>query len=180
MIPPIDGRPAVWYHIGTTQSKQGTFRKGGMNMNWAAIIWLGLTVVFLIAEAATVTVISLWFAAGSLTAMAMALLGGSVWMQALTFLVVSAAALTALRPLVRKYLTPRLTPTNIDSVIGSVGIVTATIDNIGATGQVKLNGMEWSARSTSGDPIETGTKVQVDRVEGVKVFVSPVEIPAKV
>ena len=149
-------------------------------MNWAAIIWLGLTVVFLISEAATVTVISLWFAAGSLTAMAMALLGGSVWMQALTFLVVSAAALTALRPLVRKYLTPRLTPTNIDSVIGSVTIVTAPIDNIAAAGQVKLNGMEWSARSTSGDPIETGTKVQVDRVEGVKVFVSPVEIPAKV
>ena len=149
-------------------------------MNWAAIIWLGLTVVFLIAEAATVTVISLWFAAGSLTAMAMALLGGSVWMQALTFLVVSAAALTALRPLVRKYLTPRLTPTNIDSVIGSVAIVTAPIDNIAAAGQVKLNGMEWSARSTSGDPIESGTKVQVDRVEGVKVFVSPVEIPAKV
>ena len=149
-------------------------------MNWAAIIWLLLTVVFLIAEAATVTVISLWFAAGSLTAMAMALVGGSVWMQALVFLVVSAAALTALRPLVRKYLTPKLTATNIDSVIGSVGIVTATIDNITASGQVKLNGMEWTARSTSGEPIETGTKVQVDRIEGVKVFVSPVEIPAKV
>jgi len=149
-------------------------------MNWAAIIWLGLTVVFLIAEAATVTVISLWFAAGSLTAMAMALLGGSVWMQALTFLVVSAAALTALRPLVRKYLTPRLTPTNVDSVIGAIGIVTAAIDNIGAAGQVKLNGMEWSARSTSGDPIPEGTRIKVDRIEGVKVFVSPVEIPATV
>jgi len=149
-------------------------------MNWAAIIWLGLTVAFLIAEAATVTVISLWFAAGSLTAMAMALLGGSVWMQALTFLVVSAAALTALRPLVRKYLTPRLTPTNVDSVIGAIGIVTAAIDNIGAAGQVKLNGMEWSARSTSGDPIPEGTRIKVDRIEGVKVFVSPVEIPATV
>ena len=149
-------------------------------MNWAAIVWLGLTVVFLIAEAATVTVISLWFAAGSMAAMAMALVGGAVWMQALTFLVVSAAALTALRPLVRKYLTPRLTATNIDSVIGSVGIVTAAIDNLSASGQVKLNGMEWTARSTSGAPIESGTRVQVDKIEGVKVFVSPVEIPANV
>lgn len=149
-------------------------------MNWAAIIWLGLTVVFLIAEASTVTVISLWFAAGSLTAMAMALLGGAVWLQALTFLVVSAAALTALRPLVRKYLTPGLTPTNIDSVIGTVGIVTAAIDNISAAGQVKLNGMEWSARSSIGEPIPEGTRVKVDRIEGVKVFVSPVEIPAAV
>ena len=149
-------------------------------MNWAAIIWLGLTVVFLIAEAATVTVISLWFAAGALAAMTIALVGGAIWAQALTFLVVSAAALTALRPLVRKYLTPKLTATNIDSVIGAVGIVTAAIDNIGASGQVKLNGMEWTARSTSGESIKAGTKVRVDKIEGVKVFVSPAEIPANV
>ena len=41
--------------------------------------------------------------------------------------------------------------------------------------QVKLGGMEWSARSTSGDPISMGTEVRVDRVEGVKVYVAPVE-----
>ena len=122
--------------------------------------------------------ISLWFAAGALGAMAMALAGGSTWLQVLTFLVVSAVALTALRPLTRKYLTPKLTATNIDSVIGSVGIVTADIDNIAAAGQVKLNGMEWSARSTSGAPIPAGTKIRVDRIEGVKVFVTPEEIPA--
>ena len=149
-------------------------------MNWAALTWLGLTVLFLIAEAATVTVISLWFAAGSLAAMAMALTGGSIWLQALVFLVVSAAALTALRPLTRKYLTPKLTATNIDSLIGAVGIVTAGIDNIAAAGQVKLNGMEWTARSTSGDTIPAGTKIRVDRIEGVKVFVSPAENMAKV
>ena len=149
-------------------------------MNWAAILWLVLTVVFLIAEAATVTVISLWFAAGSLAAMAAALLGAGIWLQALVFLAVSAAALTALRPLVRKYLTPKLTATNIDSVIGSAGIVTADIDNIAASGQVKLNGMEWTARSTSGDPIPAGTMIRVDRIEGVKVFVSPVEVNATV
>ena len=149
-------------------------------MNWAAIIWFGLTVVLLIAEAATVTVISLWFAAGSLAAMATALLGGALWVQILVFLLVSAAALTALRPLVRKHLTPKLTATNIDSVIGSVGIVTVSIDNIAAAGQIKLNGMEWTARSTSGVPIEAGTNVRVDKIEGVKVFVSPAEVPATV
>jgi len=149
-------------------------------MNWAAIAWLALTVVFLIAEAATVTVISLWFAAGALAAMVSALLGAGIWLQSGIFLVVSAIALTALRPLVRKYLTPRLTATNIDSVIGSVGIVTASIDNIASTGQIKLNGMEWTARSTSGDPIAPGTRVRVDRIEGVKVFVSPAEVTANI
>ena len=147
-------------------------------MNWAAIVWLILTVVFLIAEAATVTVISLWFAAGSLAAMVTALLGGGIWLQTGVFLVVSAIALTALRPLVRKFLTPKLTATNVDSVIGSVGIVTADIDNIACTGQVKLNGMEWTARSTSGTPIPAGSRVAVDRIEGVKVFVSPAEVTA--
>lgn len=147
-------------------------------MNWAAIIWLLLVVVFLIAEAATVTVISLWFAAGALAAMAAALLGGGVWLQAGVFLVVSAIALTALRPLVRKYLTPKLTATNIDSVIGSVGIVTAVIDNVAAAGQVKLNGMEWTARSSSGEVLPAGTQVTVERIEGVKVFVSPVNVTA--
>ena len=147
-------------------------------MNWAAIIWLLLVVAFLIAEAATVTVISLWFAAGALAAMATALLGGSVWLQAGVFLVVSAIALTALRPLVRKYLTPKLTATNVDSVIGSVGIVTTAINNVAAAGQVKLNGMEWTARSSSGEVIPAGTQVTVERIEGVKVFVSPVNVTA--
>ena len=149
-------------------------------MNFAAIGWFVLTVILLIAEAATVTVVSLWFAADSLAAMVTALLGGSVWIQAVVFALVSAAALTALRPLVRKHLTPKLTATNIDSVIGSVGIVTSTIDNLNATGQVKLNGMEWSARSTSGQPLDVGTNVRVDKIEGVKVFVSPAEVPATV
>ena len=149
-------------------------------MNITAIVWFGLTVAFLIVEAATVTVVSLWFAAGSLGAMVAALLGAGVWLQVLVFAVVSAAALTALRPLVRKHLTPKLTATNIDSVIGSLGIVTGTIDNLTATGQVKLNGMEWTARSTSGQPLEVGTKVRVDKIEGVKVFVSPAEVPATV
>lgn len=147
-------------------------------MNWAAIIWLALTVVFLITEAATVTVVSLWFAAGSLAAMVTALTGGGLAFQAAVFLIISIVMLTALRPLVRKYVTPTLTPTNIDSVIGSVGIVTVQIDNISATGQVKLNGMEWTARSTSGEPIAAGTQVTVNRIEGVKIFVSPTEVAA--
>nr|MBQ8245394.1 NfeD family protein [Oscillospiraceae bacterium] len=149
-------------------------------MNWAAIIWLVLMVVFLIAEAATVTMVSLWFAAGSLAALAAALLHGPLWLQILLFLAVSAILLTALRPLVRRYVTPRLSATNIDSVIGSAGLVTAPIDNVSASGQVKLGAMEWTARSTSGEPIPQGTLVKVDRIEGVKVFVSPAEIPANV
>ena len=149
-------------------------------MNWAAIVWLVLLVVFLAAEAATVTVTCLWFAAGALAAMIVSMLGGGIGIQTAVFLVVSAILLTALRPLVRKFLTPKVTRTNVDSIIGTQGLVTTPICNVEAKGQVKLNGMDWTARSTSGAPIEAGTLIRVDRVEGVKVFVSPAEVPETV
>ena len=144
-------------------------------------IWLALMVVFLIVEAAcAIHLVSIWFAVGSLAAMVISLLGGPVWLQILLFTVVSAGLLACLWPFTKKFLRPHLTKTNVDSVIGSQGYVTADIDNIHARGQVKLNGMEWTARSTDGSPIPTGTLVKVDRIEGVKAFVSPAEIPSNV
>ena len=144
-------------------------------------IWLALMVVFLVVEAAcAIHLVSIWFAVGSLAAMVVSLLGGPVWLQILLFTVVSAGLLACLWPFTKKFLRPHLTKTNVDSVIGSQGYVTADIDNIHAQGQVKLNGMEWTARSTDGSPIPTGTLVKVDRIEGVKAFVSPAEVTTNV
>ena len=146
----------------------------------AALIWLILMVVFLVIEGNTIAMVSLWFGAGALASLIVALIGGEVWLQILVFFTVSIVLLAALRPIARKYFTPKLTPTNVDGVIGSVGIVTADIDNIAAQGQIKLASMEWTARSTSGDPIPAGTQVRVDRIEGVKAFVSPVQVETPV
>ena len=142
-------------------------------------IWLALIVVFLIAEAATVVMVSLWFAAGALAALAASMLGASLTVQVVLFLAVSAGLLACLRPVVRKHFTPKLTKTNVDSIVGTQGYVTADIDNLSALGNVKLGAMEWTARSTTGKRIPRGTLVQVDRIEGVKAFVTPVEIPAE-
>ena len=143
-------------------------------------IWLVLAVVFLLLEAATVTAVSLWFAGGCLAAMVISLLGGSLGLQIGTALVVSALLLACLRPVVRKHFTPRLTKTNVDAIVGTQGYVTADIDNMAATGTVKLGAMEWTARSTAGTPISAGTLVKVDRIEGVKAFVTAVEVTSAV
>ena len=146
-------------------------------MELVPLIWLGLVLVFVVVEAACpIHLVSIWFAAGSLAAMAAALLHGPVWLQVLLFLVVSSVLLAALWPLTKKFLKPKLTATNVDSVIGSTGTVTATIDNLAASGQVKLGAMYWTARSTSGETIAEGTVIRVDRIEGVKVYVSPVQV----
>ena len=147
-------------------------------MNLAAIVWLVLMVVFLAMEASTVSMVSLWFAAGSLIALLTALAGGPAWLQTVLFLAVSAGLLLALRPLAKKYLAPKVTATNVDSIVGSTGLVTAAIDNVSASGQVKLGAMEWTARSTSGQPIPVGTLAKVDQIAGVKAFVSPPGVPA--
>ncbi|MBR6595538.1 MAG: NfeD family protein [Oscillospiraceae bacterium] len=149
-------------------------------MNWAAIVWLVLIPVFLMIEASTVMLVSIWFALGSLAALLLSLLGASVGLQAAVFLIVSAISLTALRPLVRKYINPKLTKTNADAVVGTTGLVTVAIDNVSAVGQVKLGAMYWSARSTAGDKIPEGALVRVDKIEGVKVFVTPMEVSANV
>jgi putative membrane protein len=149
-------------------------------MKFAAFVWLGLVILFLIAEGATVSLVSLWFAAGAVVAMFAALLGAGAWLQTGLFLVVSGALLLMLRPIVRRYLVPKITPTNVDSLVGSTGLVTESIDNVTASGQVKLGAMEWTARSTTGENIPQGALIQVDRIEGVKVYVTPVNVPEKI
>lgn len=149
-------------------------------MKFAAFVWLGLMILFLIAEGATVSLVSLWFAAGAVVAMFAALLGAGVWLQTGLFLVVSGALLLMLRPIVRRYLVPKITPTNVDSLVGSTGLVTESIDNVTASGQVKLGAMEWTARSTTGENIPQGALIRVDRIEGVKVYVTPVNVPEKI
>lgn len=149
-------------------------------MNWFALVWLILLVFFIMAETATVTVVSLWFAAGALTALVASLLGAELWLQAVLFAAVSVVLLCALRPVVKKYFTPKLTKTNVDAVLGTTGLVTEKIDNTLSQGRVKLGTMEWSARSTAGETVEEGTLVRVDRIEGVKVFVTKENVTAQV
>lgn len=149
-------------------------------MNWEAIFWLAAMVVFIAAEAMTVTLVSIWFAVGALGAIIVALLGGGLALQVTVFLALAIVLLFMLRGMVRKHFTPRITRTNVDSVIGATGIVLTPVNNIAALGQVQINAVEWSARSTGGSHIPAGTMVKVDRIEGVKVFVSPVEETAAV
>lgn len=150
-------------------------------MDLVAIIWMVLLILFLVVEAACpVHLVSIWFAAGSLVALVVYLLEGALWLQVTLFLAVSCVLLISLWPLTKKFLTPNLTATNVDSVIGSQGYVTIPVDNVKAEGQVKLGAMVWTARSTTGAVIPEGTLVKVDKIEGVKVFVAPVEILEKV
>lgn len=140
------------------------------------IVWLVLLLLFAGGEAVSVGLTSIWFAAGALTALVAALLGGALWIQITLFLAVSILCMAAVRPLAKKHLNSKVEHTNADRVIGAEAQVTEDIDNIHGKGAVIIRGMTWSARSQDGAPIPTGTLVKVLRIEGVKVFVE--QIPA--
>jgi membrane protein implicated in regulation of membrane protease activity len=135
------------------------------------LVWLVLTVIFLVAEGLTFGLTTLWFALGSGFALLAAFIGLSVTVQIILFIIVSAASLLLLRPIVSGVLKVGRERTNADRVIGKNARVTETIDNIQEHGQVKLDGQTWTARSDSGERIERGCEVIVLRISGVKLIV---------
>ena len=134
--------------------------------------WVVALVVFLIVEAVTAGLVSIWFVFGSLVALICAALGAAVWLQIFWFVIVSVATLVLTRPLVKRYVDSRSVATNADRSIGRAAVVTERIDNLAATGAVKIDGVVWTARSTDDAvAIETGERVTVRAIEGVKLIV---------
>ena len=134
--------------------------------------WVVALVVFLIVEAVTAGLVSIWFVFGSLVALICAALGAAVWLQIFWFVIVSVATLVLTRPLVKRYVDSRSVATNADRSIGRAAVVTERINNLAATGAVKLDGVVWTARSTDDAvAIETGERVTVRAIEGVKLIV---------
>lgn len=140
-----------------------------------AILWLGLMIVLLAVEVATLGLTTLWFAGGSLVAFFAALLHAPVFLQVLLFLVVSIALLYFTRPVAVRYLNKSRVKTNVETMIGKEAVVTQEINNLHAKGQVVVGGMEWTARtSTNEETIEKGAVVLIEKVDGVKLIVKQI------
>lgn len=138
------------------------------------IIWLALMIGFAVLEAATVQLICIWFAAGSLTAMAVSLLGGPLWLQILVFFVISIVLFAMLWPLAKKHFKPKLVATNTDALVGRICKVTEGIDPVEG-GRVKLNDVTWSARSEDGEAIPAGSQVKILKIQGATLIVEQVK-----
>lgn len=136
--------------------------------------WIIAMVVFLVIEAVTVGIVSVWFAIGALFAMVTAMLGANLWVQITVFLVVSAIALYFTRPLVKKFVNNKIEPTNADMLIGKECRVVETIDNLSGTGAVYVDGKTWTARTVDEEIIPEGQLVKAERIEGVKLIVSKI------
>lgn len=142
-----------------------------LSMTGRTVLWAATLVAFLIAEASTFQLVSIWFALGALGALIANVCGLGFAAQVGIFIVVSAVSLIATRPLVKKFTKAKIQSTNVDRCINTDAVVIEEIDNLNSKGQVKSDGKIWTARSADNSIIPENSVVTVKKIEGVKLIV---------
>ena len=143
-----------------------------MSFSVASIVWLILLVAFIVAEAATATLVSVWFCAGAAAALLLSAFVPNVLAQTAVFLVVSLVCLVLMRPLVRKKDAKAAVPTNADRNVGQTAQVIAAVEPA-RPGRARLSGVDWAARCDV--PLAEGQLAEVVAVEGTTLVLRPVE-----
>lgn len=136
-------------------------------------IWLIIAVLLAVGEILTTGFFVFWFALGAGVAALAAWLGVGIYWQIILFLATSLILVIFTRPLVQRF-AHRSDPdikTNLEAIAGKSAVVTEEIDNVMGSGQVKMEGEIWSARSGDSERLPVGTRVTVHGVDGVKLIV---------
>ena len=132
------------------------------------LLWTAAIVAFLIIEALTTALVSIWFSVGSLAALIACALGADVYIQLLVFVVFSVISIVILRKLAFKNgrTNSRI---NLERIVGNVIIITQTVDNANGGGMAKINDVEWRVISENGEIINVGERATVTDIDGVKL-----------
>ena len=141
---------------------------GGGSMLW---LWIALLVAFIVIEASTAQLVTIWFAIGAIGGLIASAFNLEIWIQILIFVAVSAITLLATRPFVKRFSDSKKEPTNADRYIGKKAVVVESIDNIHSKGAVTVGGLEWTARTADGSTVDKDEIVTIEAIEGAKLIV---------
>lgn len=140
-------------------------------------IWFVVAVAFLFIEIMTSDLVSIWFAAAALVMGIVAAVFPQLHLgwQIGIFAVLSALLFVATRKYVKKFFKRnKEQETNLELVVGHKAVVTGEINNLLEQGEIKINGLFWSARSTDGEKIPEGEIVSIEKISGNKVLVKKI------
>ena len=141
-------------------------------MEYLWVVWTTVIVAAVVAEVLIPGLVAIWFVPGGIVSLVLSLFSVDLWVQVLVFLLLSIAFLLCSRFIFRKLIIKPSAKTNIDTVIGEKCVVTERVENLAGCGQVKVKGMEWSARTIDeSETLSVGDVVTVVAVEGVKLIV---------
>ena len=138
-------------------------------------IWLIAAGVFLILEIFTMGFLVFWLGIGCLLAMLISFVTDSIIIQTTVFVLSSGLLIFATKPLVKKFSEKDNTKTNVYSLEGKKAIVIEDIEWSTGSGQIKIEGQVWSAKTSEQVNISKGTEVEIEKIEGVKAFVKPLK-----
>ena len=141
-------------------------------MDYMPYVWIAVMIIMAVFEGVTTQLVSVWFVCGALVAAIVSFFVPVFAVQFVVFVAVSLVLLLVTKPLVKKAKDIRPEPTNADRNIGKIAIVTQEINNTAGTGQVKLGGNTWTARTVNDEIIPEGAEVTVREISGVKLMVT--------
>ena len=136
------------------------------------LTWLIIFIFLIFVEMATVNLVSIWFAIGAIASCILGIYVDNLIIQLGCFVITSTICLILTKSIISKIKNHKITPTNLDRVIGDIGIVTEDIDEFN-NGEVKVDGKTWTA--TSKETLKVGTKVKIVSINGVKLNVKSIK-----
>lgn len=139
------------------------------------MFWLIAAGLFFVIEIATVGFLVFWLGIGAILAMITSFITNSFVIQFVVFLISSTLLIIFTKPLINKFVKiPEEVKTNAYSIIGKRAIVVIPINNTTGTGQIKIDGELWSAKSFNDENIPKNAEVEILDITGVKAVVKSV------
>lgn len=135
-------------------------------MDW--IFWLILVVILTIVELATVNLVTVWFIASGIVTLIVSFFTDNATILSSIFVLLGVVLLITTKSILEKLLHSHNEDTNLDRVIGKIGIVTEDIKK-NKIGEVFVDGKRWSAIADK--TIKVNEEVKILKIEGVKLVV---------
>lgn len=137
-----------------------------------SFIWMVSFIVLTLIEIFTINLVTIWFAIGALVSFFISLCTENIGLQILVFIVISLITLLFTKKAVNKIKDKEMVPTNLDRVIGQIGIVTENIKPL-EPGEVKVDGKKWTA--IADEEIDINDEVKILSINGVKLKVEKIK-----
>ena len=146
-------------------------------VNNMVLIWIIIAVIFAVLEGIISGLLTIWFTIGGAAAAASVALGAPIQVQIVVFFVVSLVLLIFTRPILVKKLKVGKEKNYTEQIEGKPGLVVEAIEPF-KSGQVKARGIIWTAVGETDEfSADAGTRVEIVRVEGVKLIVKEMTGP---
>lgn len=134
--------------------------------NFGAWIWLALLIVFVVIEAFTLALTTVWAAIAALPMIFIAKAGCPLKWQVLIFVVLTLALIVITRPLVMKKLKLGKNKTNVNTLVGQEVLIIKPITQFEKGEGKAKNGVVWTCQSENGEEISAESVCQIKAVEG--------------